>query len=206
MLKQSRNALTHLAKRYRAVLRRCRLCALALALACALTALPPLPAGAANSGGTVDGNGNYVGSTTGTGGDVVIDSDVQGDVYGGFITYSRNNAYNNRVTVTGGTVGAVIGGHSDAGDSTNNTVSISGGTVLGNVIGGRGNDQTTATYNKIILSGAPDLSRSKIFGGRSPNVRVTDLITGNHLILLTSGRRPKTSRILRSIPSNCPPR
>ena len=38
MLKQSRNALTHLAKRYRAVLRRCRLRALALALACALTA------------------------------------------------------------------------------------------------------------------------------------------------------------------------
>ena len=191
MLKQSRNALTHLAKRYRAVLRRCRLCALALALACALTALPPLPAGAANSGGTVDGNGNYVGSTTGTGGDVVIDSDVQGDVYGGFIIHSPKDADNNRVTVTGGTVGAVIGGHSDAGDSTNNTVSISGGTVLGNVIGGRGNDQTTATYNKIILSGAPDLSRSEIFGGRSPNVRVTDLITGNHLILLTSGLTAK---------------
>ena len=60
MLKQSRNALTHLAKRYRAVLRRCRLRALALALACALTALSPLPAGA-NSGGTDDGFGRYIG-------------------------------------------------------------------------------------------------------------------------------------------------
>lgn len=69
MLKQSRHALTCLAKRYRAVLRRCGL--RALVLACALTALPPLPAGA-NSGGEV-GTGHwgypaYIGSTTGSGG------------------------------------------------------------------------------------------------------------------------------------------
>ena len=190
MLKQSRNALTHLAKRYRAVLRRCRLRALALALACALTALPPLPAGA-NSGGTVDGNGNYVGSLTGSNGDVVIDSDFQGDVYGGFIIHSSKDACNNRVTVTGGTVGAVIGGYSDDGDAMNNMVSISGGTVLGNVIGGKGTDRTAATYNKIILSGAPDLSRSEIFGGISAGRYVEDLITGNHLILQTSGLTAK---------------
>ena len=190
MLKQSRNALTHLAKRYRAVLRRCRLRALALALACALTALPPLPAGA-NSGGTDDGFGKYIGSQTGSDGNVFIDSDFQGDVYGGFIIRSSKDAYNNRVTVTGGTVGAVIGGYSDDGDAMNNMVSISGGTVLGNVIGGRGNDQTTATYNKIILSGAPDLSRSEIFGGISAGVYVEDLITGNHLILQTSGLTAK---------------
>lgn len=174
MLKQSRNALTHLAKRYRAVLRRCRLRALALALACALTTLSPLPAGA-NSGGTDDGFGRYIGSQTGSDGNVFIDSDFQGDVYGGFITGSSKDAYNNRVTVTGGTVDAVIGGYSDAGDAMNNMVSISGGTVLGNVIGGRGNDKTTATYNKIILSGAPDLSRSEIFGGISVGVYVKDL-------------------------------
>lgn len=48
MLKQSRNALSHLSKRYRAVLRRCRL--RALALACALTALPPCPRGPTAAG------------------------------------------------------------------------------------------------------------------------------------------------------------
>lgn len=194
MLKQSRNALTHLAKRYRAVLRRCRLRALALALACALTALPPLPAGA-NSGGEV-GTGHwgypaYIGSTTGSGGDVIIDSGFGGSVYGGFIIHSPKDAYNNRVTVTGGTVGAVIGGYSDDGDARNNMVSISGGTVLGNVIGGWGNDRTKATYNKIILSGAPDLSRSEIFGGISAGRYGQDLITGNHLILQTSGLTAK---------------
>ena len=83
MLKQNRNALTNLTNRYRAVLRRCRLRALALALACALTA-PPLPAGADNGG---MGNGDtYIGNGDGAGnnGGVFIDTNMWKFVHGGY--------------------------------------------------------------------------------------------------------------------------
>lgn len=112
MLKQSRNALTNLTSRYRAVLRRCRLRALALALGCALIALPPLPAHAENRGGsmeTIAGDPAYVGSMDGSGGEVSIDSDFNGDVYGGYT--DGQNATGNTVTMTGGTLGkGIVGG------------------------------------------------------------------------------------------------
>ena len=178
MLKQSRHALTCLAKRYRAVLRRCRL--RALVLACALTALPPLPAGA-NSGGEV-GTGHwgypaYIGSTTGSGGDVIIDSGFGGSVYGGYS--ESGNATGNTVTMTDGTVGTVFGGSGGRG-ATHNTVIISGGTV-GTVFGGIGKN---ATNNTVILSGAPTLNGT-ICGGLDANGMPE--ASGNRLILLTSG-------------------
>lgn len=190
MLKQSRNALTHLAKRYRAVLRRCRLRALALALACALTALPPLPAGAANSGGTVDGNGDYVGSQTGSNGDVFIDSDVSGSVYGAFA--SPGSATHNTVSISGGTVtkhvfggysgsngnadcntvsisggrirGDVYGGITFHGGAVRNTVSMTGGTVEGQVLGGYSSSGSgNTTLNRVIISGGT--VRGDVIGG-----------------------------------------
>lgn len=204
MLKQSRHALTCLAKRYRAVLRRCRL--RALVLACALTALPPLPAGA-NSGGEV-GTGHwgypaYIGSTTGSGGDVIIDSGFGGSVYGGYS--ESGNATGNTVTMTDGTVGTVFGGSGGRG-ATHNTVIISGGTVAGDVIGGESNIGgathntviisggtvgtvfggigKNATNNTVILSGAPTLNGT-ICGGLDANGMPE--ASGNRLILLTSG-------------------
>ena len=169
MCKLSRKALSHLSKRYRAVLRRCRLRALALACACALTALPPLPAGA-NSGGTetiIAGTPAYIGSTTGSGGHVIIDSGFDGSVYGGYTDAQNVNADNNTVIMTGGTVtGDVIGGYASDGDATNSTVIISGGTVLGRVIGGNTNPNGGNIYNvTVILSGSPDLSRCQIWAG-----------------------------------------
>ena len=166
MLKQSRNALSHLTRRYRAVLRRCRLRALALACACALTALPA----GANSGGTetiIAGTPAYIGSTTGSGGHVIIDSGFDGSVYGGYTDAQNVNADNNTVIMTGGTVtGDVIGGYASDGDATNSTVIISGGTVLGRVIGGNTNPNGGNIYNvTVILSGSPDLSRCQIWAG-----------------------------------------
>ena len=150
MLKQSRHALTCLAKRYRAVLRRCRL--RALVLACALTALPPLPAGA-NSGGEV-GTGHwgypaYIGSTTGSGGDVIIDSGFGGSVYGGYS--ESGNATGNTVTMTDGTVGTVFGGIGK--NATNNTVILSGAPTLnGTICGGLdANGMPEASGNRLIL-------------------------------------------------------
>lgn len=186
MLKQSRKALTCLAKRYRAELRRCRLRALALALACALTALPPLPAGAANSGGTVDGNGDYVGSQTGSNGDVFIDSDVSGSVYGG--ETASGDATGNTVIISGGTVsGYVYGGDAGDGNATSNRVIISGGTVQGNVYGGEASlGDGIATGNRVILSGAPTLT-GIIYGGDA----AADAVSGNLLEVRSSGLQAK---------------
>lgn len=262
MLKQSRNALSHLSKRYRAVLRRCRLRALALACACALTALPPLPAGA-NSGGEegtdVWNLPAYIGSTTGSGGDVIIDSGFDGSVYGGhtaaadtdatgntaiisggtatgdvFGGFSGDgNANNNTAIISGGTVTGAVGGYSENGSAHNNTVIISGGTMsyvfggqggtatsnrviisggtMGDVYGGFGADFATdnwviisggtvgdvyggdaplgsnATNNTVILSGTPTLNGT-IYGGR---FAYPDAVSGNRLILLTSGLTAK---------------
>ncbi|HJA79776.1 MAG TPA: carbohydrate-binding domain-containing protein, partial [Candidatus Desulfovibrio intestinavium] len=152
MLKQNRNALTNLTNRYRAVLRRCRL--RALALACALTVLPPLPAGA-NSGGE-EGTDEwdlpaYIGSTTGSGGHVIIDSGFEGFVYGGYTTAPGTDATGNTVRLTNGTVTKdVYGGLSKYGNAHNNTVIISGGTMRA-VWGGDG--ASGATHNTVIISG-----------------------------------------------------
>ena len=213
MLKQSRNALTCLAKRYRAVLRRCRLRALALALACALTALPPLPAGAENTGGTWSGN-DYIGTPTigeASGATVDIDSDVPGYVSGGEtrsgdatsntviisggtmgyvcggLTVDSGNATSNRVIISGGTVsGYVYGGDAGNGIATSNTVIISGGTVAGDVYGGDASGGSIATGNRVILSGAPTLT-GIIFGGDA----FVDAVSGNLLEVRSSGLQAK---------------
>ena len=184
MLKQNRNALTNLTNRYRAVLRRCRL--RALALACALTVLPPLPAGA-NSGGE-EGTDEwdlpaYIGSTTGSGGHVIIDSGFEGFVYGGYTTAPGTDATGNTVRLTNGTVTKdVYGGYTADGGATNNTVIISGGTV-GDVRGGNGGNGI-ATGNRVILSGAPTLT-GLISGGE--NLSTGDVVSGNLLELRSSG-------------------
>ena len=174
MLKQSRNALTHLAKRYRAVPRRCRL--RALALACALTVLPPLPAGA-NSGGEVEkdyyGNPAYIGSTTGSGGDVIIDSGFDGSVYGGHTATADTDATGNTASLTNGTVtGDVFGGYSENGSAHNNTAIISGGTVIG-AVGGFSGDGS-AHNNTVIISGG---TMGYVFGGQG------DTATSNRVII-----------------------
>ena len=205
MCKLSRNALTCLAKRYRAVLRRCRLRALALACACALTALPPLPAGAENTGGTWSGN-DYIGTPTigeASGATVDIDSDVPGYVSGGKTrsgdatsntviisggTVSgyvyggdavSGNAMKNTVIMTGGTVAeSVVGGHTTAAgtDATGNTVIISGGTVSGYIYGGDAGDGN-ATSNTVIMTGGT--VAASVVGGNS----FGGVVTGNTVII-----------------------
>ena len=211
MLKQNRNALTNLTNRYRAVLRRCRLRALALALACALTA-PPLPAGA-DSGGT-GYDGIYVGYGDGAGnkGEVFIDTTQWHTVYGGRVPSGNGNATKNTVTINGsafnvsggqvssgsgnatkntvtinGSAFNVSGGQvsSGSGNATKNTVTINGSAVVeGNVYGGQvAVGSGNATDNTLSISGAPTLSSCSISGGFS---RSGDAVSGNLLELRTS--------------------
>ena len=185
MLKQNRNALTNLTNRYRAVLRRCRLRALALALACALTA-PPLPAGA-DSGGT-GYDGIYVGYGDGAGnkGEVFIDTTQWHTVYGGRVPSGNGNATKNTVTINGSAFN-VSGGQvsSGSGNATKNTVTINGSAVVeGNVYGGQvAVGSGNATDNTLSISGAPTLSSCSISGGFS---RSGDAVSGNLLELRTS--------------------
>ena len=85
---------------------------------------------AANSGGqeNVPGTGDY-GNDTPSGNTVTIDSDVGNDVIGGYAITGA--ADNNRITMTGGTVGhTVYGGIVDGnGTATGNSVTMTGGTV-----------------------------------------------------------------------------
>lgn len=183
MLKQSRNALTHLAKRYRAVLRRCRLRALALALACALTALPPLPAGAEeNMGGEVDSDGNFIGIPTtppASGGDVVINTGYNGTVYGGRSSpVSEANATDNKVSVNNGTVtGNVIGGQSEKGNAKANAVYVYGG-KLAVVYGGVSSINGITSDNKVIMY---DGEADCLYGGGAGDKSVP--ILGNTVIV-----------------------
>ena len=83
------------------------------------------------------------------------------EVYGGHTSgtsdtaVEKNNSYNNTVTITGGTIGTVYGGYTDAADgtTTGNTVTLAGGT-LGNVYGGytEAADGTTEN-NTVTLAG-----------------------------------------------------
>ena len=180
MLKQSRKALTCLAKRYCAELRRCRLRALALALACALTALPPLPAGAENTGGTWSGN-DYIGTPTigeASGATVDIDSDVPGSVYGG--ETASGDATSNTVIISGGTVsGYVYGGDAGDGNATSNRVIISGGT-MGDVCGGLAVDSGNATSNRVIISGGT--VSGYVYGGETRSGDAT-----SNTVIMTGG-------------------
>ena len=77
-----------------------------------------------------------------SGNSVTVNGDVPGDVHGGSDYYTNGinaAATNNRVTVSGGSMGSVFGGYaeSDSGSATvtGNSVSISGGST-GDVLGG----------------------------------------------------------------------
>ena len=164
MCKLSRNALTFLSRRYRAVLRRCRLRALALALACALTA-PPLPAGA-DSGGT-GYDGIYVGYGDGAGnkGEVFIDTTQWHTVYGGRVPSGNGNATKNTVTINGSAFN-VSGGQvsSGSGNATKNTVTINGSAFNvygGQVLSGSGN----ATKNTVTINGSA-VVEGNVYGGQ----------------------------------------
>ncbi len=87
---------------------------------------------------------------------------------------------NNTVFISGGTVNSTVygGENRGTGASSNNRVAISGGHLGFNIYGGYSNGGA-ATGNIVELSGAPNLSASTIYGGRS--VGLADFFTGNTL-------------------------
>ena len=134
----------------------------------------PVTTLAANSGGTVvrdvpaRGFISYIGTYEpgageAGGGQVHIDSDFAGHVYGG---YSKSgHAVGNSVTVSGGEMGSdVYGGFSDSGNAVGNSVTLNGGTLTGTVYGGR-SESGTVQGNRVTVSGGT--VDGGIFGGGS---------------------------------------
>ena len=92
---------------------------------------------------------------------------VTGDVFGGCSVYGE--ATKNRVAISGGTVKIVYGGHSVSGDVTGNRVTISGGTVTRFVYGGY-SVPGEATKNRVTISGG---TVREVYGGGSNSGEVT---------------------------------
>jgi hypothetical protein len=112
----------------------------------------------ANSGGHINGYGNYVGDSV-SDSNVAIDSNFTGDVYGNDYDNTSGTASNNTVTVTGVVVdGAVYGAYAYGKATTdNNKVNIINSTVNGGIVGSLGmgfvDNSKVIVTNSVIKSG-----------------------------------------------------
>lgn len=118
-------------------------------------------------------NGNHISITGGTIGSMAAGYAVNGE------------ANNNVIRIMGGTVQEpaptssrnIVGGRGSNADG--NQIYLSGGQILGNVVGGRidGNSTETADDNLIQLSGDADVSEANLYGDYS------SIGTGNSLVI-----------------------
>ena len=105
----------------------------------------------------------YIGSNDANDNLVIIDSDLDKGVIGGYA--ETDDATGNRVSMSGGTVdGYVYGGSAKTGDATDNSISMSGGTVR-DVCGGLAYNGN-ATGNSVSISGG---TLNNINGGYAGN-------------------------------------
>ena len=87
---------------------------------------------------------------------------ICGNVYGGYTVSNVAKSYNNKISVSGGTIASAYAGYSVYGAAYNNTVDISGGTATS---GYGGNSNDGAVYNNTVnVSGGTVAS---VYGGRS---------------------------------------
>ena len=111
---------------------------------------------------TVNGFVYYIGSNGAKDNVVIIDSDLDAGVIGGYA--DTGDAIGNSVSMSGGTVtGSVFGGYADN-NATGNSVNISGGTVR-DVYGGWAT-VGNATGNSVSISGG---TVSRVYGGSAMN-------------------------------------
>ena len=119
------------------------------------------------------GGGTYAGAYSGTAdvsrANVTINEEQEGGddlshdgVYGGYTEGEQATASNNSVTMDGGQVYEVSGGHSNAGSASYNSVTISGGQVADKVAGGYG--RTGVSNNTASVSAGHIYA---VYGGRS---------------------------------------
>ena len=157
----------------------------------------------ANSGGTVDNEGDYVGTNSPSNSTIYIDNGYTGNVYGG--KADSGEIINNEIFISGGTIaGNVYSGKVTSGGSVkNNYISIDNSTILGAVSHGEANivsnneininDSTIGSIDKVFSfasgSGKSEISENiiNITGGKISGKEISVAssqfgnITGNEL-------------------------
>ena len=133
----------------------------------------------ANSGGTVDNEGDYVGNNSPNNSTIYIDNGYTGNVYGG--KADSGEIINNKIFISGGTItGDVYGGKVGSNGSVkNNYISIDNSTILGTV---RVGDAGEVTDNEVNISNSTIGSKNApiYFASGTRNV-------SNNVVNITSG-------------------
>ena len=133
----------------------------------------------ANSGGTVDNEGDYVGNNSPSNSTIYIDNGYTGNVYGG--KADSGEIINNKIFISGGTItGDVYGGKVGSNGSVkNNYISIDNSTILGTV---RVGDAGEVTDNEVNISNSTIGSKNDpiYFASGTSNVsnNVVNIISG----------------------------
>ena len=133
----------------------------------------------ANSGGTVDNEGDYVGNNSPSNSTIYIDNGYTGNVYGG--KADSGEIINNKIFINGGTItGDVYGGKVGSNGSVkNNYISIDNSTILGTV---RVGDAGEVTDNEVNISNSTIGSKNApiYFASGTSNVsnNVVNIISG----------------------------
>ena len=142
---------------------------LTMAVMAAVCGMAAAPAWAANSGGTVNGDGKFVGNNGAADNRLLIDEDLSQEIISGLGT-GDDKVQNNSIEVSNGTISEkIIGGMSEGdGDIDYNSVTISGGKMSEAVYGAYTEGSGAVTNNKVIISGGmAEMSREPVAGALS---------------------------------------
>ena len=142
---------------------------LTMAVMAAVCGMAAAPVWAANSGGTVNGDGKFVGDNGAADNRLLIDEDLSQEIISGLGT-GNDKVQNNSIEVSNGTISEkIIGGMSEGdGDIDYNSVTISGGKMSEAVYGAYTEGSGAVTNNKVIISGGmAEMSREPVAGALS---------------------------------------
>ena len=142
---------------------------LTMAVMAAVCGMAAAPVWAANSGGTVNGDGKFVGDNGAADNRLLIDEDSRQEIISGLGT-GNDKVQNNSIEVSAGTISErIIGGMSEGdGDIDYNSVTISGGKMSEAVYGAYTEGSGAVTNNKVIISGGmAEMSREPVAGALS---------------------------------------
>lgn len=142
---------------------------LTMAVMAAVCGMAAAPVWAANSGGTVNGDGKFVGNNGAADNRLLIDEDLSQEIISGLGT-GDDKVQNNSIEVSNGTISEkIIGGMSEGdGDIDSNSVTISGGKMSEAVYGAYTEGSGAVTNNKVIISGGmAEMSREPVAGALS---------------------------------------
>lgn len=141
---------------------------LTMAVMAAVCGMAAAPVWAANSGGTVNGDGKFVGDNGAADNRLLIDEDSRQEIISGLGT-GNDKVQNNSIEVSNGTISEkIIGGMSEGdGDIDSNSITISGGKMSEAVYGAYTEGSGAVTNNKVIIGGMAETSRDPVAGALS---------------------------------------